>query len=192
LRKTFFTKKESIMKILVIDDSPIHQDAARAQLKDHDLTVVGTYDEAQALLEKEHYFEVVLADLLLPASEQQQNIGSALVGQEMPVGIFLALLAARNGAKYVSVFTDANHHEHPASACFDPFNPRGAFDPTTFTVEGAKVLLCNDKNLVEAFYKEDLSKVMDWGEYFRDRGKAEEITVSAKNWRELLERLINI
>ncbi len=38
------------MKILVFDDNPVHRKAAEAQLKDHDLTVVGTYDEAQKLL----------------------------------------------------------------------------------------------------------------------------------------------
>ncbi|PIY93276.1 MAG: hypothetical protein COY69_02560, partial [Candidatus Magasanikbacteria bacterium CG_4_10_14_0_8_um_filter_32_14] len=40
------------MKILVIDDSPIHQESARQTIKEHDLTVVGTYDEAYELLER--------------------------------------------------------------------------------------------------------------------------------------------
>jgi len=44
------------MKILVFDDSAVHRKAAKLSLKGHDLTVVGTYDEAQkALLPKTDY-----------------------------------------------------------------------------------------------------------------------------------------
>lgn len=143
------------MKILVIDDSSIHQAAAKRQLTDHDLTVVGTYDEAQALLgynkwndrSDRHDFEVVLCDLLMPASGQMQA-SFELVGKEMPVGIFLAILAAKNGAKHVAILTDCNHHSHPASACFDAFN-KDTCAPTVFTVEGARVMLCNQSGLVQ-------------------------------------------
>lgn len=38
------------MKILVMDDNGMHRAAAVAQLKEHDLTVVGTYKEAEKLL----------------------------------------------------------------------------------------------------------------------------------------------
>lgn len=149
------------MKILVIDDSSIHQDAARKQLADeHDLTVVGNYDDAQFLLgggdryggkkTGSHGFEVVLCDLLMPASGQMQGKdGARLVGQVMPVGIFLALLAAKNGAKHVAVFTDSNHHQHPASACFDSFNPEES-KPAVFTVGTAKMILCNAGNWVQS------------------------------------------
>jgi CheY-like chemotaxis protein len=142
------------MKILVVDDSLIHQNVARKQLgAEHDLTVVGSYDEAQLLLgggnrygcdkTGSHDFDVVLCDLLMPTSGQMQgSSGRDLVGQEMPVGIFLALLAAKNGAKHVAVFTDSDHHQHPASACFDAFN-RLEGSPDIFQIAGANLLLCN-------------------------------------------------
>jgi len=38
------------MKILVFDDNKTNREAAKAQLKGHDLTVVGTYDEARKML----------------------------------------------------------------------------------------------------------------------------------------------
>lgn len=41
------------MKILVFDDSPVHRQSAKLSLKGHDLTVVGTYDEAQKALVSE-------------------------------------------------------------------------------------------------------------------------------------------
>lgn len=39
------------LKILVVEDSSKHQEAARQQLAAHSLTVVGAYDEAQDLLQ---------------------------------------------------------------------------------------------------------------------------------------------
>src|SRR3989344_1047378 len=138
------------MRILVIDDSPVHQQPARQTLGGHDLTIVGSYDEGQKLVGKGHGFEAVLVDLLMPASRQKLGnaaqkrfMGQGFVCQEMPIGIFLALLAAKNGAKYVAVFTDSSHHDHPASACFDAFNKEGESRPAAFAVEGARMLLCN-------------------------------------------------
>ena len=138
------------MRILVIDDSPVHQQSARQTLGGHDLTIVGSYDEGQKLVGKGHRFPTTLLDLLMPASRQKLGnaaqkrfMGQGFVCQEMPVGIFLALLAAKNGARYVAVFTDSNHHEHPASACFDAFNPEDACSPDVFMVEDARVVLCN-------------------------------------------------
>lgn len=218
------------MNILVFDDSEIHRAAARAQLKDHDLTVVGTYDEAQKMLtpqldrkkasailkdqfgdfnpyrsddaaKKAEYFaaekvaneqatthpdfDVVLTDLLVSASRQEQGPrGMPFIGKEMPVGIFIGLLAAvRAGAKYVAVFTDSDHHSHPASACFDAFN-HSEGNPTSFTVEGSKILLSNTRNWVEQFDPQDLSKALEYEEYSKRSD-----TVRAKNWRKLLDHL---
>lgn len=217
------------MRILVFDDSVMNQEAARAQLKDHDLTVVGTYDEAQKLLEpgvdydlmdeilreqfgdfvpwnsndehkKAEYtkakeeaedeafnrpnFDVVLTDLLVPASSQEQSTPE-FIGKEMPVGIFIGLMAAvRARAKHVAVFTDSNHHAHPASACFDVFNyEHDENRPMAFMVDDSKVLLSNTRNWVETFDPADLSKALGYEEY-------KENVVSAKNWGKLLEYLL--
>lgn len=221
------------MRILVFDDNKIHRAAAKTQLKDHDLTVVGTYDEAQDLLtpqfdyekasamlksqfgdfnpyrsddkaKKTEYFaaekvanerattypdfDVVLTDLLVPASGQAQGSeGTMLVGKEMPVGIFIGLLAAvRARAKYVAIFTDSDHHSHPASACLDAFNyDGGENEPTTFTVEGSKVLLSNTRNWVNRFDPNDLAKELEYEEYSKRSD-----TVRAKNWAALLAYLV--
>lgn len=216
------------MRILVFDDNETHRAAAHAQLKDHDLTVVGTYDEAQKLLtpqfdyekasailkgqfgdfnpyrsddeaKKAEYFaakkvankqattypdfDVVLSDLLVPASRQAQG-SMELVGKEMPVGIFIGLLAAvKAHAKYVAVFTDSDHHSHPASACFDVFN-EGETQPTAFVVEGSKVLLSNTRNWVDKYDPQDLSNALEYEEYSKRSD-----TVRAKNWAALLAYL---
>ncbi|MCR4322733.1 MAG: response regulator [Candidatus Azambacteria bacterium] len=178
--------RRKAMKILVIDDNATHRAAAIAQLKDHNVTVVGTYDEGRDILRKNHDFEVVLADLLMPASEENQGPkGRAFLEQEMPVGIFLALLAAKNGAKYVAVFTDSDHHSHPASACFDDFNLKGENNPTPFMVEGAKTLLSNAVSWVNDFRPDDLAEKMSFEEIYKEKKQA----VRAKNWLALFKHL---
>ncbi len=174
------------MKILVFDDNATHRAAAQAQLKDHDLTIVGTYDEAQKLLLSGLGFDVVLSDLLVPASGQAQG-SSRYVDTEMPVGIFIALLAAvRGGAKYVAVFTDSDHHSHPASACFDAFNHEdGETWPSIFVVEGAKVMLANNRNWVCNYAPDNLSTPLSYTQA-QDRSDK----VRTKNWAELLESLL--
>lgn len=66
-------------------------------------------------------FDVVLTDLLVPASDNAQGPeGRRYVGQEMPMGGFIAFLAIKAGIKKIGVVTDLNHHNHPASAALDP------------------------------------------------------------------------
>ena len=178
------------MRILIIDDKPENRKAAKAQLSEHKLVTVGSYDGGQELVKKKHKFDAVLVDLLMPASDQQMNFDDPLVGQEMPVGIFLALLAAKNGAKYVVVFSDQSHHEHPAAACFDAFN-RHEVEPTPFMVGDAKILLTNNRNWVKPFCPNDLSREMEHPEYSRDRDETGgKNTVMAKDWRDPLDYLI--
>lgn len=175
------------MKILVIDDNAVNRDAAKAQFSDYDFTVIGSYDEAEALLRRKHKFEVVLVDLMLPASSNNQGSeGKCFVGQEMPIGIFLALLAAKNGAKHVAVFTDADHHSHPASACFDPFNIDG--QPQPFMVEGAKFFLSNNSNWISNFRPDNLAKEMDYDEIYKQKKPS----VRAKNWKKLFLNILSL
>ena len=245
------------MKILVFDDNQTHREAAKAQLKEHDLTVVGTYDEAKAELlpktnddraeaeflpglletsglgqgfepwmkgvddeyvntdeQRDLYwkllndarkmattypdFDVVLTDLLVPASSQAQGgIGLQFVGKEMPVGIFIGLLAAVRGrAKYVAVFTESNHHHNPASACFDTFNASSS--PAPFTVEESKFMLCNTEVWIATFDPNDMSNRVDlfedcpydmspnsWKKKKIEEGKV----VITKDWLSLLNHL---
>ena len=181
------------MRILVIDDNPIHQASARQTLGGPELTLATTYDEAHKLLQKpcasyeaveaelkrrgftknpyadgttdeerkayweecervevelcpRPSFDIVLSDLLMPASGMTMgDKGMKYVGQEMPVGFALALMAAIHGARYIAVVTDTNHHDHPASAMLDPFASRCPHEhntagvPVRFVINGAKV-----------------------------------------------------
>lgn len=120
------------MKILVIDDTRVNLEAAKQTISSqHELTLASSYDEAYKLLEKPKDggpppFDVVLTDLLMPAgSVQQGGEGAKYVGQEMPVGFALALMAVLHGAKLVAVVTDLDHHKHPAAAMLDRLGSDG-------------------------------------------------------------------
>lgn len=57
------------MRILVIEDNPIHQESARETLLGHETTIVGTVDDAWRLLSERPFpYEAVLTDMLLPVS----------------------------------------------------------------------------------------------------------------------------
>ncbi|MDP3731047.1 MAG: hypothetical protein Q8R34_00950 [bacterium] len=230
------------MKILVFDDSELHRKSAAALLKGHDLTIVSTYDEAQAVLDpeidedlakrllveagwpegfnaysqevskerRESYlnqrtefhkkatpvpdFDVVLTDLMVPASKQAMGgAGMRLAGQEMGLGTTIAFLALSKGVKLVAVITDMSHHAHPASAALDCFTWEG-----TFSVGDAKVLLDNGNVItrVDAETFEELSDKFLNSEEGKKKYPYNETTggkdgvVWAKAWHQTLEKLM--
>ena len=142
------------MKILVIDDSAVHQESARKTLEGHDLTIVGTYDEAMSLFglhkmpwrlkEKERQpqeFDAVLTDLLMPAGMGGLGgAGEQYIGQEMPMGFPLVLMAVlKSSAKYLAVVSDTSHHDHPAAYALSRLVGYSNKDRPLFTINGAIV-----------------------------------------------------
>ncbi|MFA6445722.1 MAG: hypothetical protein WCW14_00525 [Candidatus Paceibacterota bacterium] len=131
-------RTEGLPNVLVFDDSVIHTKAAHKQLSaSYNVVTVSSYDRAEAAIEKGG-FKIVLLDLLVPASGNQQGEkGKEFVGKEMPITPFLLLLAMKNGVKKIGLLTDAGHHDHPASACIDAFGN----DP--WSVGDIKIVLSN-------------------------------------------------
>lgn len=88
------------------------------------------------------FWDAVLVDLLMPAGRDSQGpTGERYVGEPMPVGFALALLAAKNGAKFVAIVTATNHHNHPASAMLDRLSDAYWHDEDAkadFVINGAK------------------------------------------------------
>ena len=137
--------ENKILNILVVDDTEQHRQAAAEQLRDkYQLHLASNYDEAlKALLgmppaervgdaydflrAKERLltaapeeaapppFDVVLTDLLLPASRQMMGDEAirTFSGLELAYGFPIALLALQRAVPYVAINTDANHHAHP-------------------------------------------------------------------------------
>ena len=156
--------KGDSMRILVIDDKAQNTKAARAQLSAHDLTLASSYDEAVKRLGgsyEEHDFDVVLTDLMMPASgDCMGEEGEQFVGKDMPVGIFLVLLAAKRGAKRVALLSDTDHHDHPASASLDLLNGFSR-EPAPFRINSTLVLLTNNSDWIH--WDAATGRTKDWG-----------------------------
>lgn len=236
------------LKVLVFDDVELHRQSATLLLgKDYDLTVVGTYDEAQKALvsgidydkreqifkdllenaglkrdfnpyqgdkdapeeNKQKYhaankeasklamvhpdFDIVLTDLLVPASRQAQGgEGMKFVGQEMPLGTTIALYALCAGVKKVAVVTDMNHHHHPASAAFDYIDGRRC------KLEGVNIICTNDVHMI--WIDEMTGEVVEPEFLYTDEGKAKYpedqktyerkgLVKGGKDWKQVLLKL---
>ena len=179
------------MRILVFDDSPQNQQSARAQFKDHDLTVIGTFNEASDLLTPLVYgdqpnpkfrkFDVVLTDMMVPASDRSLG-GSArnYAGQEMPLGSIIALQALYAGVKKVALVTDTNHHDHPASAALDSF--QGGMEKPSLV--GDASLYCTNYNVNGVFDAETFEQLE------KDADHRSRKVVWAKDWAKALKTLL--
>lgn len=112
------------MKILVVEDNPLHQEAARILLAEHDVTIVGSFvdfykmvtpirssdpkDNKPAELDLAS-FDVVLTDVNLPSHHSA----------EAATGFVVALQVLAAGVKRVGIITDANHHRDSYGRAFD-------------------------------------------------------------------------
>lgn len=130
------------MRILVVDDTQRHLDAAMQQLSGPDTEVVTlrTYSEAFKRLastrwdtEKKGYvpneekFDVVLTDLLMPA-ERGIAQDARYAGLDFPVGLMLMVRAVQAGVTLIAVVSARNHHMHPAADAMDFISSDGWHD----------------------------------------------------------------
>jgi len=152
-------------RILVIDDASYNQDSAQETLGNHDLTIIGTIEEAwktnTALMEEKITpFDVILTDLWMPAPKMHRwTAGSntldflgcpyerpdGMVGDQIPAGLIFALLSMRNGIP-VGIVTDSNHHQDRLVRMLDlvmrrphdkkPFNRVAMFEARYCFVKG--------------------------------------------------------
>ncbi len=105
-------------KIIALDNSSHNQAAARHQFgATNELTVLATYIDAISALKKNSY-DIAVLDLLMPPESHLlgPDAFSRVVGSEFPAGLFIALLAARQGVREVYIVSDSSHHDHPATA----------------------------------------------------------------------------
>jgi len=206
------------LKILVIDDTEIQREAAKVQLKDHDLTIVGDYDAAADLLhpkwddwscryrhednipyeqkktEWEAHnpgFDVVLTDLMMPPGHD--NLGSdthaKFAVDQMPVGMFLAMMAACKGVKFVGIVSDTNHHVHPAGAAL-------ARLPASDGIQVGDARMYFAHCYTEQVLKEDLSPFKSRcegvvnDEWQRNYQWEKENAIYVKSWKKVLDLLL--
>ncbi|TAK04229.1 hypothetical protein EPO34_03730 [Patescibacteria group bacterium] len=150
------------MKILVIEDKEIHQNSARETLQGHDVTIVGSYDEAVKAI-REPYpskpleFDAVLTDMNLPMSKETLTPDVFKADEQVPYGLVLALMAAHRGAKFVAMVTDTNHHKGAMSAALDCLGPSYYTDEYSegmikrFEINGCKAVFVHAPFLTDSY-----------------------------------------
>jgi CheY-like chemotaxis protein len=196
------------MKILVLDSKWINRKAAKEQLKDYDLTVVRTSEEAQKLLTPKIDYEKGLKWLrsqfgdfcpyhssvdekkkteYFETEKKSKELATIYPNFDVVLSdiVLIGLLAAvRARTKYIAVFVDNDHRSHSVSDFFDSFYKAGESEPTTFTVEQSKFLI-NSSCWIGRFDPHNLSKALEYKD-FKNRTDV----VRAKNWREILDYLL--
>ena len=114
------------LHILLIEDTPLHQNSAQLQFENkelYQLTLAHNYEHAKQYLiqsEKSPY-DILLTDLMMPKGgrDTMSHKGIEYIFDLLPYGFPLAFLAAKQNIPYISIVTDINHHDHPMSACID-------------------------------------------------------------------------
>jgi len=201
------------LEILVVEDNPMHMNAAKSLLSGHNVTAVGSFDAAISVLKREYVggaelyapqrFDVVLTDLLYTQGRgiMMSPANAHRASEEMAFGFPLAMIAARQGVKHVAIVTDMCHHDHPMAYTFDFFKD-GDGEVAPLTIDGAKVMLFDVRRLPEAYVLKDGTvtekkpdcKPWDYkGDEYQLKptpGQPEYPQyVTAKNWKAALEAL---
>jgi len=131
---------DSPLKILVVEDSHKHREAAKKQLAGHNVEIVVNFDDAvNVLTTRGHEFDVVLTDMLMPKG------GTSCMGEkgmehlfvQAGYGFAIAWVAVSNGISHVAILSDASHHDHPMSWAMD-------FLRTPITKGGIEVIFSNN------------------------------------------------
>ncbi len=194
------------MKILVFDDNELHRSAAVSMLgKDHELTVVGTYKEAEEAVESGRW-DAVLTDLMTKPSDSLAMPTNhpdliSVKDTEMPLGNFIVLIAMTRGIKKIGLMTDTNHHKHPASAALDPLLAKkrigtGIMDPCEpkpFVLGDIKLVFANSSSSDNAVFVNPANYECMTDEEadakYPNREDCKDF-LRSKNWKLLLDVLI--
>tara|TARA_Y100000310_G_C20688765_1_gene820841 strand:- start:2811 stop:3428 length:618 start_codon:yes stop_codon:yes gene_type:complete len=135
------------LEILVVEDTPIHQEAARELLKEYNVTIVGTFDDAVDSLHQKKY-NIVLTDMFIPQGrgEMQRDKESASTPQDL--GTYIAMYSAQLGVPYVAICSDSDHHDNAQTYATNDLILRQKYKPLTGSVSkpmkmGENTLLFN-------------------------------------------------
>lgn len=183
------------MRILVVDDNPIHRASIETTLTGHEVVILSDYYIAQKTISSDH-FDVVLVDLLMPVSSRgltKKALSHQCMGQEMPIGWGLALQAALRGTKYVAIVSDDGHCSHPASVVLDYLCYYYGYEDRRFTVNGTRLLLFNGMSTyplkcTDCDGTEHRVLTPDRCQTCSGRGS---VFINGKNWGQALEHLLD-
>lgn len=115
--------RERKLRILVIEDTPKHQESVFTTLEGHEVTLAKTVKEAVEILKSAHdarLFDAVLTDLFLPLGEYDGHLHVDIDHTaELPVGLVFAIRAKNLGVPYIGICTDKTRHNHPITTLLE-------------------------------------------------------------------------
>jgi CheY-like chemotaxis protein len=178
------------LEILVVEDQQHHQEAAKQLLKEHNVTIVSTYDEATNLLKIPNIcdeglvqpsYDAVLTDMFLTQGEgrclspDRQHLAS----EQMPFGYPIALMACQKGVPYVVIVSDANHHSGPMAYSMDFFSNMFN-DVRTILQFGNTRLAIINREIKNSKYLNGNGKIISTRQNVTD-------ATPVKNWKDAIE-----
>jgi CheY-like chemotaxis protein len=183
LPQTDHGKVREELKRLFGDFSPYRQDADEKRKVE--------YFEAEKKVTEECTiypdFDVVLTDLMI-LTDKETHGGRNHIGEELPLGSIIALLALAGGVSKVAVVTDMNHHDHPASAAFDQFyRVRASGNAKILCINNPAFVYYTGKRIIT---QEFLDSEKGKKKYPSTGYRSYKNLVRGKDWANALERLM--
>jgi CheY-like chemotaxis protein len=195
------------LEILVVEDKELNQKSARWLLRDHNVDVVGDYDQAIRMLVgvedgestprdlsgRTSKYGVVLSDLMFPLGGNGMPCRDTL--REQPLGYSLAFIASRLQVPEVAILTAMNHHDGPIAATFDFMYGEQDRRRPVFEIGNTRLMMFDERDVGSAYLKEDGSITIEcpYDLPKSERGgfvsKGEVLFETAKNWASALKIL---
>lgn len=153
-------------KILVIDDNQSNLNSAKNQFKNKNVELIccPLYSVAVDFIKTEK-FDIVLTDLMLPGEPEGISSTNLEIGEEVPYGLVLSILAKNYGVKNVAIMTNISHHSGPIAWAMD------------------QLFVQVDHNLVNAFSHK---KYLEVAELFMEINDINEQQMATKPEKEIL------
>lgn len=156
------------MNILLIEDNPVHIEAAKQDLVDHNLTIYTSWknllsfyyvpavltsdyiykpeEHKKALLE----YDMILTDINFPGMLDMD--GSEPLA---PLGLIMVIRAAEAGVKYIAAISDKNHHADAIAKGLDLWM---AYNKP-FQIGSSTIAILGDGKFMKGHYQD---RVKDW------------------------------
>jgi hypothetical protein len=138
------------MKLLIIEDTKMHQMAARVQFPE---AVVANYDEAYKLLKdaRPGDFSAILSDLhfkieinrTIPNAQFNSKEKMDAIGTQMPFGLAFVLKGVELDTP-VALVSDVDHHSDLVTGLLDMMGTRGFYPGRKDAIPNPKFLLLRD------------------------------------------------
>lgn len=182
-------------RILVVEDNPYHQQAAKIQLPG--CVIASDFSEAAEMLKeswedksKTSRYDAVLTDLFFPFGSNNVVINKSLCYKPEPLGYTVAFMAATRdpAVPLIRIVTDCNHHDNPVSNSFDFIKGR-AYDSIQLGTSDFRMFDERDLPFVLLSSTGDLTEPID------SYSKADDLIESGdfrkvKNWSAALEGVL--